>query len=313
MAIGPLYRPIVEVVREAGVDVEAVIASQGLNCEQLFAAETRLAPDQGRALGRALFRALPAGVDRSELGLKAAERFAARDADLLGYILDQSAHPLAAVHALTDYARLVGDSADFRVHTANEQVSVVFALTGGKQMLPEAADFAVAAIFRLLRDRTGGVVKPVAVHLPRPKPRTLRLFQRFFGLDVQFDAPAGTLIYERACMLLPFPHSDRRLGQLLEQHAVERVRGLPPDGWQDRVRAIIAEGLSHGDCALDSVAARCGVGERTLRRRLSETGTSYRALVDDVRRERALTLLELTDSISNVAQQLGFSDATAFA
>jgi AraC-like DNA-binding protein len=55
------------------------------------------------------------------------------------------------------------------------------------------------------------------------------------------------------------------------------------------------------------------MSERSLRRHLSEAGTSYRELVDDVRKERALCLLEAEQSISSIAQHLGFSDATAFA
>src|SRR5262245_14292983 len=82
VAIGPLYRPLVEVVRQVGVDVAAVLAQLNLTTELLFAAETRLSPDQGRALGRALIRALPPDVDRCELGLRAAELFVVGDADL---------------------------------------------------------------------------------------------------------------------------------------------------------------------------------------------------------------------------------------
>jgi AraC-like DNA-binding protein len=79
------------------------------------------------------------------------------------------------------------------------------------------------------------------------------------------------------------------------------------------VRSLIAQNLQHGNGALDSVAWQCGVSERTLRRRLAEAGTSYRALIDDVRKERALALLAEDANVSLVAQRVGFADATAFA
>ena len=307
-----MHRPLVEVAREVGVDVAAVLAQFDLSPERLFATDTRLSPDQGRALGRAMLRALPAGVDRCELGLRAAERFVVGDADLLGYIMNHSAHPLAAAHALAEHARLIGDSADFRVESAHERVSVTLALTGGKQMLPEAADFAVAAFGRLISDGSRGKARPIEVRLPRPEPRSARIYRRYFGVPVQFAAPAGTLVYDEACMRVPFSQSDQRLVEILEQHARQQLR-VPPADWQGRVRACIADGLLRGDYALERVAWRCGVGERTLRRRLTQAGTSYRALVDDVRKERAFVLLESEGNVSNVAQHLGFSDATAFA
>jgi AraC-like DNA-binding protein len=312
VAIGPLYRPLVEVAREFGVDVAALLAPFELSVDRLFATDMRLSPDQGRALGRALLRALPAGVERCELGLRAAERFAIRDADLLGYIVTHSEHPLAAARALADHARLLGDSADFRVETANGRVVITLGLAGGKQMLPEGSDFMVAAVVRLIRDGSQGKARPIEVKLPRPEPKSARMYDRYFGVPVQFAAPAATLVYDEACMLVRFSQSDRRLAEILEQHARQQMC-VPASSWQERVRGVIADGLVHGDYAAERVAWRCGVGERTLRRRLAQAGTTYRALVDDVRKERALLLLANEDSVSSVAQHLGFSDATAFA
>ena len=71
--------------------------------------------------------------------------------------------------------------------------------------------------------------------------------------------------------------------------------------------------FTQGDFTLERIAWRCGLGERTLRRRLEEAGTSFRALVDEVRKERALALLEHEGNVALVAQSLGFSDSTAFA
>ena len=317
MAIGSIYRPGIEVARELGVDVDAVVFEQfGMNCEQLLSSETRLSPDQGRALARALLRALPAGLDRCEFGLRAAERVVTSDVDLLGYIMSHSANPLEAARALVQHARLLGDSADFRIETTDERVTLTLALAGGRQFVPEGADFATATFFRVIRDWSSGTATPIEVHLPRPKPKNPRIFQRFFGVPVRFDAPAAALVYEPKCMLAPFTQRDHRLAQLLSEHAnalLQQVPRVQDEAWQDRVRAFIVEGLQRGDWALERVAWRCGVGERTLRRRLAEAGTSYRALVDDVRKERALEWLDGPGSVSRVAQRLGFSDATAFA
>lgn len=312
MAIGPLYRPFVDMARELGVDIDAVLTEHDLSYAQLISPDTRLDPDQGRALGRSLLRALPPSFDRCELGLRAAARFVARDADLLGYIMHHSAHPLAALEALAEHARLIGDSAAFGIAQSAGRVTITLGLTGGKQMLPEAADFAVAVISRVLSEGTLGATRPLEVHLPRPQPRRPQRFERYFGVPVQFEAPAGALIYAEASLRTQLSQSDLRLAELLKQHALQKLEAAP-DALQDRVRACIADHLVRGDYAPEVIAQRCGIGERTLRRRLAEAGTSYRALVDDVRKERALLLLEHGENVSGVAQYLGFSDATAFA
>jgi AraC-like DNA-binding protein len=314
VAIGAVYRPFLELAREHGVDIDAVLAELQLSYHALVDQNTRLTPDQGRALAIALRRALPATSHLEALGLRAAERFVAADADLLGYIMSHSASPLDAAHALQRHMRLLGDSADYRVDIEADRVELSFGLLGGRQMVPDGPEFVVAAFFRLLRDGSRGRTCPVEVRLPRQPPRRPEVYRRFFGAPVSFGAEVGALVYEHASMLVPFQEHDLRLVRILTQHAEALLAQLPPtDSLRERVRALIVEGLVHGQLGLHHVAWRCGLGERTLRRRLEESGTSYRALVDEVRKERALALLEHDSNVAWVAQSLGFSDSTAFA
>jgi AraC-like DNA-binding protein len=304
-----------EVARDLGVDVDAVLATLKRSYAELVDHNARLTPDQGRALARALTRALPDPELRYELGLRAAERFVASDADVLGYLTASTPTALAALHALVKHARLLGDSADPRVIEHAGRVTFELTLLGGRPMVPEGADFAVAAIFHLLWRLTAERVRPIEVRLPRPRPPRTQVYQRFFrGAVVTFGAAAPALAFTRASLLVPLSQRDDKLLRILTQTAETQRRALPSgDDWRDRVRALIANGLPDGDYALDRIAQRCGIGERTLRRRLVEAGTSYRALVDEVRKERALLLLEQAGSVSDVAQRVGFSDATAFA
>jgi AraC-like DNA-binding protein len=52
---------------------------------------------------------------------------------------------------------------------------------------------------------------------------------------------------------------------------------------------------------------------RTLRRRLEKEGTSYQRIKDNARRDAAITLLSREKmTVSDVAEQVGFSDPSAF-
>jgi AraC-like DNA-binding protein len=64
---------------------------------------------------------------------------------------------------------------------------------------------------------------------------------------------------------------------------------------------------------LADVARQLHLSERTLRRRLGESDVSYQALLDNVRKNRAIELLANTAlSIEQVALEVGFSDAHNF-
>lgn len=88
---------------------------------------------------------------------------------------------------------------------------------------------------------------------------------------------------------------DRKLGNLKERVRAE-LRSLK-DGYPD----------------LQKVAARLFVSDRTLKRRLELLGTSFQALLDEVRYRDAQRLLENPDlAIQEIAVALGYTDPPSF-
>ncbi len=65
--------------------------------------------------------------------------------------------------------------------------------------------------------------------------------------------------------------------------------------------------------SLDAVAASLHLHPRTLRRRLAEEGTSFRALTNDVRATLATELLSQVGlTVEQVARRLGYAETAAF-
>ena len=64
--------------------------------------------------------------------------------------------------------------------------------------------------------------------------------------------------------------------------------------------------------SMADLAADLHVDERTLRRKLTAEGTSFRRLVDEVRHGRALELLAQGAAVSEVARELGYSETATF-
>jgi transcriptional regulator GlxA family with amidase domain len=81
---------------------------------------------------------------------------------------------------------------------------------------------------------------------------------------------------------------------------------------QDALRVAVAAAMRDGDLALAGVARRLGTSTRTLQRRLSESGTSWRQEVESVRNSAAVRFLRDTDlPVQSVAARLGYTDARA--
>jgi AraC-like DNA-binding protein len=309
VAIGSIYRPFLEVAREAGVDTDAELARFGIREAEL--SEVRLPPLHGRAL---VLR-LAALCGERELGLEAATRAQLTDLDLLGYLARHGEHALAALEAVARYPSLLGDTAECQIERSNGLVTVTFGRTGGQRLVPDGSDFATAMLYRMILELSGGLARPLEVWLPRPRPRRPAAYRAYFGVLPVFATEHGLLRYEESALLHAVPGSDRRLHKILEERAVESVAALPGDAaLLNRVRAELERSLDLGACDITSIAARCGLSERTLRRQLDAAGTTFRKLGDDVRRQRALQLIDEGETkITTIAQATGYTDGTAFA
>lgn len=78
-------------------------------------------------------------------------------------------------------------------------------------------------------------------------------------------------------------------------------------------RAFFQEPVLGAD-SLFAASERLGMSARTLQRRLDAAGTSFSIELESARRQRAFSLVTTTErSLSSIAKDLGFADASSFA
>ncbi len=304
------FRPLLELARDRGVDVERCLAAFGLSVEQMLDPERRLVRTHGVALTLALCRDIADPL----VGLRVAERFSLTDLDRLGYVLLHSESAYAGLEQLVYFSRLIADALTCRMAHEGGCVRLRIGLTPSETLFPESADGFVAILARIVSLLTGGAARPMLVSLERPLPAEPARYREHFGAPVRFDATFGELVYPIEPLLAPLPRRDARLCHLLIEDARRRLAELGQmDPWIDAVRKHIRDSLERDGPRIDAAARELRCSERTLRRRLAEQGTSFRALLDGVRCDRALALLRSGRwNVCEVADALRFADATAF-
>jgi AraC-like DNA-binding protein len=88
---------------------------------------------------------------------------------------------------------------------------------------------------------------------------------------------------------------------------------LPEQGMAGRVRRQVLASLQTGEPTVDTVARLLGTTSRTLQRRLHHEGTSFQQVLDEVRREVAVTHMRgRRATIDEVAFLLGFEKPSSF-
>ena len=79
------------------------------------------------------------------------------------------------------------------------------------------------------------------------------------------------------------------------------------------VRRLLAAPANGSGTSIEAAARRLAMSPRTLQRRLSEEGTSFEGLREEMRKQTAETFLaDRTLSVGEVAFLLGFSEPGAF-
>lgn len=150
---------------------------------------------------------------------------------------------------------------------------------------------------------------PERVRLQTEGSRAHRKVAGLRDAEVIFDAKATGLAFPAEWLLRQREGGDEKTSRELS--------GLLGDAesFESKLRLLIENLLGVGGVGPTAalMAELCGMGLRTLHRKLAESGTSYRALVEEIRLARAEVLLTTDDySVSEIATQLGYSGANNF-
>ena len=178
--------------------------------------------------------------------------------------------------------------------------------------LDQQFDLVAGIGISLLQHLAGSSWAPLSVHLKRAEPADPRPYRQFFRCPVAFNAEFTGLVFHKNVLAQPVANADQQLFRILYRYLTQLEAQAPSD-FCSLVRETVALALQDGDCSIDTVAARLGLSERTLQRRLHACGLNYRDLLVDVRRSVAQQYLRDTGvSLTRIAAILGYSDLAAF-
>ncbi|MET7767206.1 AraC family transcriptional regulator ligand-binding domain-containing protein [Nocardia sp. NPDC005366] len=236
-----------------------------------------------------------------------------------GYLLVTSGTVREMVSNGLRYAPLSFALSEIRAHVTG---SGWFRSTYSADYLPEPIrDFAVerdmAASIQIQRElfTDPDAVRLVEVRFASAEPREPDAIQReYFAVPVSFGHPVSELVYETGYLDTPLPLANRHTASVMVDQC-ERIRSerLRYIGVTARIRELLLTRQCL-DLTLEDVAAELHYAPRTLRRYLHQEGTSFREVVEEVRRSLAYDLLrERAVPREEVARRLGYHDWSSLA
>ena len=294
-----------------GLDPRALLTVADLAPELLAAREARMPVARVVALWEHVMRAL----DDPSVPLRVAESTTVEDHGVMGLAVLTSASGEDALARAVRYGRLFTEAGTWQTRASGEEVVITWVSAmppslGGRV----ASECAVGEFIHAVRLVTGQPFTPGPGQGHAEGIGVATAHDRFFGGEIRWGAATTSFRLPRAVLGLARGSVNPAIGEFILDHA-ERLlaRASGEATLEQRVRAAVALELAAGPVGVAAVARRIGQSERTLRRHLEREGRSFRALVDDVRRERARELIEERRlSRKEIAFLLGFSEPSAF-
>lgn len=210
--------------------------------------------------------------------------------------------------------QLAGDIGEVRVRVKGEQIGLVWdpIWSPGPHWRYQADETLSTSVMIV----NSLCVKPIPVlqaHFSYPRPADTRMLEQIFGAELLFDQPESCLYFERASLDFPLIQLEADWAESIGRSIQHLFAGADTDPMLAELRASLIRLLPAGEVSIDRAAQSLNISRRTLQRRLSERGTRFGQVLQDLRHELAIQYLsDERLSITDIAFLLGYADQGSF-
>jgi len=307
-ALVPVPSAVLGRLEALGVDVEQLLEQVGLPRARFQGPRAQVTVAEYSAF----WRAVEAGGS-PDLGLRLGSDTRAHQLDVASMAAIHSRNLGEALEKLERYKRV-----SCGPHLWVERRKDVARVGASWEMTDEALpsllfDGMFASVLTLARRGTGTEVVPLRLELARPRLHA-DLLSAVFRCPVRFGAPVDVLVLEADLLSRPFvTHNPDLLAVMLPGLEAELRDRVSSPSIADDVRTLFGRRLNGQRPSIGNVAKQLGTSARSLQRRLAELGTSYQALLDDVRHPAARRLLGEAGLVpAEVGFLLGYEELNSF-
>jgi AraC-like DNA-binding protein len=306
LALG--HEATARVLRQYQVDPAQVFRAAGLDPEPYRDPDARLRIAATRKLWEQAERLTNNSCIAFEIGMQ----IMPANLHAVGYAWLASRTLREALTRLVRYHRLL--STAVTPYLEENATELTLAIVRAPGWPPQAFDALMTGVVTLCRDIADEDFKPASVQMQRPIPPCAEKLGEFFGCPIGYDAAYNCIVFPRAEVEKLLPRHNPALARASDEIALKYIANMDRSDVLSKAKLALMDMLGDGDPTRAALADRLNTSERTLARRLSARGVSFRALLDNVRKELGLGYMqEMRFAVTDVAYLLGFSDQSNFA
>lgn len=231
---------------------------------------------------------------------------------ILGLLIEKSPDLRSALKESIHYFHLHTQGAVIEMEVAGDMALLKYRVLVNLPSTKQVSDLSIGTMNNCLRLLNGRHWKARSIYLSHSSSEDSDTYRRILGAPVSFNHEFNAVVFDQQLLDTPLAEHNPTLQLLLKRSVEKESREIATD-IISKVRKMIHTLLPFGDCSLELVARQLAVSPRTLQYRLSEQGTTFKKLIDEVRIGIAQQQLQQSQiPFSQLCDLLGYSDQTAF-
>ncbi len=302
--------PLISLLRQHGADVEAMLAAARIPPGALADPDYKLSPAQELSFTE---RAL-AQLGQPDLGLRLGPRYHLSAYGMLGLAVMTSSNLVDAFGVLFRNILMTWTYMHWSLRTEDGVAIIALGkqrdLGGCHQYM---IDRGLAASYTIAAEALGKRLPLIEVNVAQPEPSYAQAYADFFGCPINFGAPTNDFRFPGSFLSEPLLQSETASARVFaaqcERICAELERG---GSFAELIRQHLVQ-LPNQLASLETIAERLCTTPRTIQRKLAVEDTSFKELLEDVRKNLSLEYLQATElSVEDIALRLGYADAPSF-
>lgn len=254
--------------------------------------------------------------DRPYLGVDLALNADINNLGILSYMLNNAPNFSRALELLNKYIMLVSPGASTTLQSeSNDSILMYKSIDTPAELCRQHVEATITQFIIMIRVMLKNEEwTPYCIYYEHSQPKNFNNNKYPLNCEIVFNHTFNGIRFSNDLINYPNTQFDTELLALLEVQASHSATELKQhESLIDHIRLLITSNLGIREITADYISTELGLSRRTLNRRLSENGTTFNTVKENIVFNIAKEeLTNNTISITGLAQQLGYSDSSAF-
>ncbi len=213
------------------------------------------------------------------------------------------------------YFHLLSNTYVFKVEKEGDLSKIYLYRDAHRRGVELSNEATFSATIVVLKAMTEKDINPLSISFKHSAPREMESYHTALNCPVLFDQAHNFMVYKTIDLETRTAKADISINKFLVERVEEKTKGIEISTLKivSDVESLIKDALPGGIPSIIQIGKHMGMSSRTLTRRLSERGVTFRDLIKQSQEKTSKNLLKDSSySIGEIAFETGFSEQSAF-